>query len=146
MTEPQPLQPTPASQWRKTKIVQLPSGNAVEIRENLDLLGLMMADEGGNVPDIITQQLIDSQIQPKKGRGSQSRGKANGGKGKNGDTSPTFKPEDAPAATRGLSGKCLGLLSKTLTGIIGGSADLAGSNQAVVPGGGKRGWYLVGRD
>ncbi|MBN1754902.1 transketolase [bacterium] len=43
---------------------------------------------------------------------------------------PAFFPEDGPLATRQASGKILNALAQTLTGLIGGSADLGSSNKS----------------
>ncbi|KAJ8529044.1 hypothetical protein K7X08_035879 [Anisodus acutangulus] len=43
---------------------------------------------------------------------------------------PKWSMSDPVDATRGYSGKCLNALAKVLPGLIGGSADLASSNQA----------------
>ncbi|XP_016468084.2 transketolase, chloroplastic-like [Nicotiana tabacum] len=43
---------------------------------------------------------------------------------------PKWSMSDPVDATRGYSGKCLNVLAKVLPGLIGGSADLASSNQA----------------
>ncbi|KAH7424237.1 hypothetical protein KP509_12G096400 [Ceratopteris richardii] len=43
---------------------------------------------------------------------------------------PTFSTDDPVDATRGYSEKCLNALASTLPGLLGGSADLAGSNKA----------------
>jgi transketolase len=51
---------------------------------------------------------------------------------------PTFSPDDKPEATRGLSGKCLNAVAETVTGLIGGSADLAPSNKTVLS---CSGWF-----
>jgi len=49
---------------------------------------------------------------------------------------PTFDPTDGPIATRSASGKVIAALAAHVPGLIGGSADLAGSNKSVIPGGG----------
>ena len=41
---------------------------------------------------------------------------------------PRFEPEDGPLATRSVSGKALNALAGTIPTLVGGSADLAGSN------------------
>ncbi|KAH0765046.1 hypothetical protein KY285_000917 [Solanum tuberosum] len=43
---------------------------------------------------------------------------------------PKWSMSDPVDSTRGYSGKCLNTLAKVLPGLIGGSADLASSNQA----------------
>ncbi len=48
------------------------------------------------------------------------------------DLLPTFSSDDQPEATRGLSGKCLNAVAETVTGLIGGSADLSPSNKTVL--------------
>ncbi|AGY56262.1 transketolase [Gloeobacter kilaueensis] len=45
---------------------------------------------------------------------------------------PTFSPTDKPIATRAASGKVLGAVTAVLPGLIGGSADLAPSNNTYV--------------
>ncbi len=45
---------------------------------------------------------------------------------------PTFSSDDKPEATRGLSGKCLNAVAETVTGLIGGSADLSPSTKTVL--------------
>nr|GMD27527.1 transketolase, chloroplastic-like [Ipomoea batatas] len=47
---------------------------------------------------------------------------------------PRWLMSDPVEATRGYSGKCLNHLAKVLPGLIGGSADLASSNQAYLHG------------
>nr|GLL23230.1 transketolase, chloroplastic-like [Ipomoea trifida] len=47
---------------------------------------------------------------------------------------PRWLMSDPVEATRGYSGKCLNYLAKVLPGLIGGSADLASSNQAYLHG------------
>jgi transketolase len=42
---------------------------------------------------------------------------------------PTFVPSDGPMATRDASGKALNALAKAMPFLLGGSADLAGSNK-----------------
>ncbi|HEX4953236.1 MAG TPA: transketolase [Thermoanaerobaculia bacterium] len=49
-------------------------------------------------------------------------------------TLPTFKPEDGSFATRQASGKVLNALAKVLPELLGGSADLAGSNNTTISG------------
>jgi len=49
---------------------------------------------------------------------------------------PVFAPDDGPIATRSASGKVIAALAGTLPGLIGGSADLAGSNKTEIPDGG----------
>jgi transketolase len=50
---------------------------------------------------------------------------------------PTFSAEDKPIATRAASGKVLSAISKRVPWLIGGSADLAGSNNTYVEGAGS---------
>jgi len=45
---------------------------------------------------------------------------------------PVFRPEDGPMATRSASGKALNALASKLPTMIGGSADLAPSNNSVI--------------
>ncbi len=47
---------------------------------------------------------------------------------------PAFKPEDGSFATRQTSGKVLNALAKVLPELLGGSADLAGSNNTTLAG------------
>ncbi len=47
---------------------------------------------------------------------------------------PTFRPEDGNLATRKSSGKVLTAIAPHLPELVGGSADLAGSNNTTVPG------------
>jgi len=47
---------------------------------------------------------------------------------------PRFEPSDGPMATRAASGKVLNSLASTLPEVIGGSADLAGSNKTLLDG------------
>ncbi|MEJ2182297.1 MAG: transketolase [Nitrospirota bacterium] len=47
---------------------------------------------------------------------------------------PSFKPEDGPVATRSASGKVLNALADALPHLIGGSADLAPSNNTYLKG------------
>lgn len=47
---------------------------------------------------------------------------------------PTFAPTDAPVATRSASGKVLNAISEKLPALIGGSADLAPSNNTFLKG------------
>ncbi len=49
------------------------------------------------------------------------------------DALPRFTPDDGPMATRAASGRVLAALAPRLETLVGGSADLAGSNQAVLP-------------
>ncbi len=49
---------------------------------------------------------------------------------------PSFKPEDKPLATRQASGKILNALASEVPALIGGSADLAGSNGTAISGSG----------
>lgn len=46
---------------------------------------------------------------------------------------PTFRPEDGKMATRKSSGKVLTAIAPHLPELVGGSADLAGSNNTTVP-------------
>jgi len=50
------------------------------------------------------------------------------------DALPTFSPADGPMATRQASGIVLNALAKALPTLIGGSADLAPSNQTLLKG------------
>lgn len=50
------------------------------------------------------------------------------------DQVPTFRPEDGPLATRKASGAVLTAIAESLPQLVGGSADLAGSNNTFVPG------------
>jgi transketolase len=52
---------------------------------------------------------------------------------------PSFKPEDKPIATRAASGKVLNALKDVLPELIGGSADLAPSNNTMISGEGDVG-------
>jgi len=47
---------------------------------------------------------------------------------------PTFTPEDGPIATRAASGKVLNALAQRVPTMMGGSADLAGSNKSHIDG------------
>ncbi len=47
---------------------------------------------------------------------------------------PRFEPDDGPMATRAASGKVLNALATALPELIGGSADLAGSNKTLLDG------------
>ena len=47
---------------------------------------------------------------------------------------PCFEPSDGPMATRAASGKVLNVLASTLPELLGGSADLAGSNKTLLDG------------
>lgn len=47
---------------------------------------------------------------------------------------PTFKPEDGPLATRAASGKVLNAIAARLPTLLGGSADLAPSNNTYLKG------------
>lgn len=47
---------------------------------------------------------------------------------------PTFSPEDKPMATRSASGKVLNAIAKNLPALMGGSADLAPSNNTYLTG------------
>jgi transketolase len=49
---------------------------------------------------------------------------------------PTWTPEDKPIATRAASGKALNAIAKRVPWLMGGSADLAGSNNTNIDGGG----------
>jgi transketolase len=49
---------------------------------------------------------------------------------------PTWSAEDKPIATRAASGKALNAIAKRVPWLIGGSADLAGSNNTNIDGGG----------
>jgi transketolase len=49
---------------------------------------------------------------------------------------PCWTPEDKPIATRAASGKALNAIAKQVPWLIGGSADLAGSNNTLIEGGG----------
>lgn len=52
------LKVTPASEWkRNAQMVTLPSGNVAEIRV-VGMISLILSDESGDVPDLITAQLI----------------------------------------------------------------------------------------
>ena len=42
---------------------------------------------------------------------------------------PTFRPDDGPIATRKASGQVLNALAEVIPNLVGGSADLSGSNQ-----------------
>jgi len=55
---------------------------------------------------------------------------------------PAFKPEDGPLATRAASGKALNALASKVGALIGGSADLAPSNNSIIQGSGN---FLRGR-
>ncbi len=50
------------------------------------------------------------------------------------DDLPSYDADDAPIATRAASGKALNALAPRIPGLIGGSADLAGSNKTDVDG------------
>jgi len=50
------------------------------------------------------------------------------------DKVPTFRPEDGPVATRKASGNVLNAIAGSLPQLVGGSADLAGSNNTMVAG------------
>ncbi len=45
---------------------------------------------------------------------------------------PSYTPDDAPVATRAHSGICLNALAEKVTGLVGGSADLAPSNKTIL--------------
>jgi transketolase len=47
---------------------------------------------------------------------------------------PSFAPEDGPAATRSASGKVLNGIATKIPGLLGGSADLAPSNNSLLNG------------
>ncbi|HEX6036569.1 transketolase [Longimicrobium sp.] len=49
---------------------------------------------------------------------------------------PTWSKDDKPIATRAASGKALNAIAKRVPWLIGGSADLAGSNNTNIDGGG----------
>ncbi|WP_127589090.1 transketolase [Paenibacillus koleovorans] len=49
---------------------------------------------------------------------------------------PKYTPADKPFATRAASGNALNALAKRVPSLIGGSADLAGSNNTMIKGGG----------
>ncbi|MDY7092497.1 MAG: transketolase [Acidobacteriota bacterium] len=49
------------------------------------------------------------------------------------DLLPRFAPEDGPIATRSASGKALSALVPSVQELVGGSADLAGSNNTTQP-------------
>ncbi len=57
-----------------------------------------------------------------------------GGKLPNGweDLLPSYTPDDKPTATRAHSGICLNALAESVTGLIGGSADLSPSNKTML--------------
>src|SRR5690606_17517087 len=59
---------------------------------------------------------------------------------------PVFTPEDGPMATRSASGKVLNGLFKNLPDLIGGSADLAPSNNTWLKDGGLFGWEQGGHN
>ena len=50
------------------------------------------------------------------------------------DQVPTFRPEDGPMATRKASGSVLETIASSLPQLVGGSADLAGSNNTYITG------------
>jgi len=50
---------------------------------------------------------------------------------------PVFGPDGPPMATRAASGKALAAAAEAVPELVGGSADLAESTQAVIPGGGE---------
>jgi transketolase len=50
---------------------------------------------------------------------------------------PRFTADDKPIATRAASGKALGAIAKTVPWLLGGSADLAGSNNTLISGEGS---------
>ena len=56
---------------------------------------------------------------------------------------PTFEPSDKGIATRKASGKVLNALAERLDGLVGGSADLAGSNNSIQTG---RANFLPGQE
>ncbi|HEU4560893.1 MAG TPA: transketolase, partial [Longimicrobium sp.] len=49
---------------------------------------------------------------------------------------PTWSNDDKPIATRAASGKAINAIAKKVPWLIGGSADLAGSNNTMIDGGG----------
>jgi transketolase len=49
---------------------------------------------------------------------------------------PVFKPEEGPLATRVASGKALNALAPRIPALVGGSADLASSNNSLIQGSG----------
>ncbi len=55
------------------------------------------------------------------------------------DALPQFDPADKPMATRSASGKVLNGLAANLPNLMGGSADLGGSNKSEIDGGGSFG-------
>ena len=59
---------------------------------------------------------------------------------------PVFKPDDGPMATRSASGKVLNGLFQNLPDLIGGSADLAPSNNTWLKDGGLFGWEKGGHN
>ncbi|HEX7240478.1 MAG TPA: transketolase, partial [Longimicrobiaceae bacterium] len=52
---------------------------------------------------------------------------------------PAWTPQDKPIATRAASGKVINALAKRVPWLMGGSADLAGSNNTNIDGGGDYG-------
>jgi transketolase len=52
---------------------------------------------------------------------------------------PTWSKDDKPIATRAASGKALNAIARKVPWLIGGSADLAGSNNTSIDGGGDYG-------
>jgi len=58
MSDSNGLQVTPAAQWqRKTEIIGLPSGKVAEVQP-LSMMSLILGDTAGDVPDMITAQVI----------------------------------------------------------------------------------------
>ncbi len=53
---------------------------------------------------------------------------------------PTFEPSDGPVATRVASGRALNAAATLIPTLIGGSADLAPSNNTLLMGGPEGGW------
>jgi len=58
-TNPKELQVTLASEWRKTEKVQFPSGN-VAIMQSISMVSMILSDDSGDVPDLITAQVVAS--------------------------------------------------------------------------------------
>ena len=52
---------------------------------------------------------------------------------------PTWTKDDKPLATRAASGKAINAIARKVPWLIGGSADLAGSNNTTIDGGGSYG-------
>jgi transketolase len=59
---------------------------------------------------------------------------------------PVFQPEEKPIATRSASGKVLNAIFKNLPDLIGGSADLAPSNNTLLKDTGDFGWDKQGHN